>query len=104
MLLQGAMLKVGLRLSRRLAVSEVAEVAWWLCPRVCPRVCGGCAEVVWRMCGGCRGIGRWGNECMSYVGACAVAVLEHVQRMCGGLWRAAESVWSMCGECLVIMS
>ena len=76
-----------------------------VCAEGVQRLCGGCAEgvcaeVVRRVC---RGVGRWENECMSYVGARAVAVsehvsedvAEHVRRVCGGLRRVAEG----CGGC-----
>ena len=85
MLLWGAMPEIGLEIELEVgcvggcggctvAVPEdVQRVCVW-------RVCGGCAEgvcveVVQRVC---RGVGRWGNEYMSYVGGCVVAVSEHV--------------------------
>ena len=57
-----------------------------------------CAEVVRRVC---RGVGRWGNEYMSYVGGCVVAVsedvsedvAEHVRRAAEGCGGYAEHVW-----------
>ena len=80
MLLRGAMLEIGLEIEPEVGCVGGCGGCAVAVPKGVWRVCGGCAEgvcaeVVRRVC---RGVGRWGNECMSYVGACAVAVLEHV--------------------------
>ena len=60
---------------------------------------GVCAEVVRRVC---RGVGRWGNEYMSYVGGCVVAVSEHVQSMCQRMWQRVAEGCGGCAECVLL--
>ena len=113
MLLWGAMPEIGLEIEPEVgciggcggcavAVPE-GVCAEGVCVEGVRRVCGGCAEgvcaeVVWRVC---RGVSRWGNEYMSYVRGCVVAVsehvsedvAEHVRRVAEGCRGCAEHVW-----------
>ena len=95
-------------------MSEVAEVARWLCPRVCGGcVCGGCAEdvrrvCVRRLCRVCAEVSVDGEmSTCPMCGGCVVAVSEHVsedvaelvQRVAEGCGGCVEHVLRVCKGC-----
>ena len=93
MLLWGGMPEIGLEIELEVGCVGGCRGCAVAVPKGVQRVC------VRRVC---RGVGRWGNEYMSYVGGCVVAVLEdvwsmyhedvaeHVRRAAEGVQRVAE--------------